>query len=54
MKLLLDENLPQKVFLNFPEHTILTVERVGVEGTAGIIVASWQRIIETPSHIYHV
>ena len=32
MKLLLDENFPQKVLLDFPEHTLLTVKKVGWKG----------------------
>mgnify|MGYP001612255141 CR=1 FL=1 len=32
MKLLLDENFPQKVSLDFPEHTLMTVEKAGWKG----------------------
>lgn len=32
MKLLLDENFPQKVTLDFPEHTIITIDKAGWKG----------------------
>lgn len=32
MKLLLDENFPQKVSIDFPEHTFITVDAAGWKG----------------------
>lgn len=32
MKLLLDESFPQKVLIDFPEHTLITVEKAGWKG----------------------
>ena len=32
MKLLIDENFPQKVSLHYPEHTIVTIESAGWKG----------------------
>ena len=32
MKLLLDENFPRKVSLDFAEHTLMTVEKAGWKG----------------------
>ena len=32
MKLLLDENFPQKVLVDFPEHSVTTVEKAGWKG----------------------
>ena len=32
MKLLLDENFPQKVIIDFPAHSITTIEKAGSKG----------------------
>lgn len=32
MKLLLDENFPQKVSIDFPDHTFITVDQAGWKG----------------------
>lgn len=32
MKLLLDENFSRKVLIDFPEHTLITVEKAGWKG----------------------
>ena len=32
MKLLLDENFPRKVLIDFPEHTLINVEKAGWKG----------------------